>query len=216
MKVLICDDQAIVRDGLEMLLKLEPDIQVVGLADDGAAAVEMVESKKPDLVLMDLKMPVMNGVEAIRQIKARHPDIKILVLTTYDDDEWVFDAIRAGASGYLLKDTPRDEVVKAIRGTVSGKTYVDPSVAGKVLRQASSQQTQPATLITGKLTDREVEVLRLIAGGLTNSDIADRLFLSEGTVRNHVSAILAKLGVADRTQAAVIAIQHGLGPEDNR
>jgi DNA-binding NarL/FixJ family response regulator len=211
MKVIICDDQAIVRDGLEMLLKLEPDIEILGVADDGAAAVEMVEKKTPDLVLMDLKMPVMNGVEATRQIRTKYPQVKVLVLTTYDDDEWVFDAIQAGASGYLLKDTPRNEVIKAIRGTVTGKTYIDPSVAGKVLRQASSHQTQPATLITSKLTDRETEVLRLIAKGLSNTDIADRLFLSEGTVRNHVSAILAKLGVTDRTQAAVVAIQHGLG-----
>ena len=211
MKVVICDDQAIVRDGLEMLLKLEPDVEVVGMAEDGAAAIDVVTKQKPDLVLMDLKMPIMNGVEATRQILAKYPEVKVLVLTTYDDDEWVFDAIQAGASGYLLKDTPRDEVVKAIRGTVTGKTYVDPSVAGKVLRQASSHQTQPATLITSKLTEREIDVLRLIAKGLNNTDIADRLFLSEGTVRNHVSAILAKLGVSDRTQAAVIAIQHGLG-----
>jgi DNA-binding NarL/FixJ family response regulator len=131
-------------------------------------------------------------------------------LTTYDDDEWVFDAIKAGASGYLLKDTPREELVKAIRGTVTGRTYVDPSVAGKVLEQVSSRQTQPATLITSKLTDREIEVLCLIAKGMSNTEISDRLFLSEGTVRNHVSSILAKLGVSDRTQAAVIAIQHGL------
>jgi NarL family two-component system response regulator LiaR len=212
-KLIICDDQAIVRDGLEMLLKLEPDIEVVGMAEDGAAAVDLVAKKVPDLVLMDLKMPVMNGVEATRQIRARYPQVKVLVLTTYDDDEWVFDAVRAGASGYLLKDTPRDDVVKAIRGTVAGKTYVDPSVAGRVLRQASGHQTQPATLITDKLTGREIEVLRLIAKGLSNSDIAGRLFLSEGTVRNHVSAILAKLEVSDRTQAAVIAIQHGLGVE---
>lgn len=153
---------------------------------------------------------MVNGVEATRQIRAKHPGVKVLVLTTYDSDEWVFDAIQAGASGYLLKDTPREELVRAIRGTVTGKTYVDPSVAGKVLQQVSSHQTQPATLITSKLTDRELEVLRLIAKGLSNTDIADRLFLSEGTVRNHVSAILAKLGVSDRTQAAVIAIQHGL------
>jgi DNA-binding NarL/FixJ family response regulator len=210
MRVIICDDQAIVREGLEMLLKLEPDIEVVGVAGDGAAAVEMAAQKKPDMVLMDLKMPIMNGVEATRQIRAKYPEVKVLVLTTYDDDEWVFDAIRAGASGYLLKDTPRNEVLKAIRGTVTGKTYVDPSVAGKVLRQASGRQTQPATLITSQLTEREIEVLRLIAKGLNNKDISDRLFLSEGTVRNHVSAILAKLGVSDRTQAAVIAIQHGL------
>jgi DNA-binding NarL/FixJ family response regulator len=210
MKIIICDDQAIVRDGLEMLLKLEPDIEVVGIAEDGASAVEMVASKKPDIVLMDLKMPIMNGVEATRQIQAKYPEVKVLVLTTYDDDEWVFDAVQAGASGYLLKDTPRDEVVKAIRGTVTGKSYVDPSVAGKVLRQASSHQIQPATLITSKLTEREIDVLRLLAKGLNNMDIAERLFLSEGTVRNHVSAILAKLEVSDRTQAAVIAIQHGL------
>jgi DNA-binding NarL/FixJ family response regulator len=210
MKVIICDDQAIVRDGLVMLLKLEPDIDIVGTAEDGAEAVEMVADKVPDLILMDLKMPIMNGVEATRQIMMKHPEVKVLVLTTYADDEWVFDAVRAGASGYLLKDTPREELIKAVRGTVTGKTYVDPSIAGKVLAQVSSHQTQPATLITSKLTEREVQVLRLIAKGLSNADIADRLFLSDGTVRNHVSAILTKLGVYDRTQAAVIAIQHGL------
>ncbi len=210
MKVLICDDQSIVRDGLAMLLKLEPDISVIGTADDGARVVEMVEKEQPDLVLMDLKMPIMNGVEATRQIRTKHPEVKVLVLTTFDNDEWVLDAIQAGASGYLLKDTPRNELVKAIRGTVTGRTYVDPSIAGKVLERVSSHQTQPATLITSKLTDREIEVLRLMAKGLTNKDISDRLFLSEGTVRNHVSSILEKLGVSDRTQAVVIAIQHGI------
>ncbi len=210
MKVIICDDQATVRDGLAMLLKLEPDIDIVGTAEDGAEAVEMVADKHPDLVLMDLKMPIMNGVEATRQILAKYPEVKVLVLTTYADDEWVFDSIQAGASGYLLKDTPREELIKAIRGTAAGKTYIDPSVAGRVLEQVSSRQTQPATLITAKLTQREVEVLRLIAKGSSNADIADRLSLSDGTVRNHVSAILSKLGVSDRTQAAVIAIQHGL------
>jgi DNA-binding NarL/FixJ family response regulator len=210
MRIVICDDQAIVRDGLEMMLKLEPDVAVVGTADDGAAAVEIVGQKKPDLVLMDLKMPVMNGVEAIRQIRQVFPEVKIIVLTTYDEDEWVFDAIRAGASGYLLKDTPRGDLIKAIRGTMAGKTYVDPSVAGKVLQQATDNQTQPASLIAAKLSERELEVLRLLAKGLNNKEISERLFLSEGTVRNHVSAILAKLGVSDRTQAAVIAIQHGL------
>jgi len=210
MRVIICDDQAIVRDGLAMLLKLEPDIDIVGSAEDGAEAVEMVADKKPDLILMDLKMPIMNGVEATRQIVTKYPGVKVLVLTTYADDEWVFDAIQAGASGYLLKDMPREELIKAVRGTVAGKTYVDPSVAGKVLEHVSSRQTQPATLITSKLTEREVEVLRLIAKGSSNADIADRLSLSDGTVRNHVSAILSKLGVSDRTQAAVIAIQHGL------
>jgi DNA-binding NarL/FixJ family response regulator len=211
MKVIICDDQAIVREGLAMLLKLEPDIQITGIADDGSTAVDMMEKDKPDLILMDLKMPVMNGVEAIRRIKTKYPEIKILVLTTYDDDEWVFDAIQAGASGYLLKDTPRDELVKAVKGTFAGKTFVDPGIAGKVLNRVSSNQTQPATLITSKLTEREIDILRLIARGLGNVDIADHLFLSEGTVRNHVSSILSKLGVSDRTQAAVIAIRHGLG-----
>jgi two-component system, NarL family, response regulator LiaR len=211
MKVVICDDQAIVRDGLVMLLKLEKDIEVIGTASDGSEAVELVEKIQPDLVLMDLKMPVMNGVEATRQIKINHSNVKILVLTTYDDDQWVFDAIRAGASGYLLKDTPRDELIAAIRGTVSGKSFIDPSVAGKLLDMAASHQTQPTNTISEKLTEREIQILQLIAKGMSNTMIAERLFLSEGTVRNHVSSILAKLGVSDRTQAAVVAIQHGFG-----
>lgn len=211
MKIIICDDQAVVRDGLELLLGLEKDLQVVGTARDGAEAVELVSQKQPDLVLMDLKMPGMNGIEATRQIRARFPSVKVLVLTTYDDDEWVFDAIRAGASGYLLKDTPREKVVEAIRGTVAGRAFVDPAVASKLLDQVASRQSQPASLLTEKLTERETDVLRLLAKGLTNAEIAAQLYLSEGTVRNHVSAILEKLGVSDRTQAAVIAIQHGLG-----
>ena len=211
MKIVICDDQAIMRDGLEMLLNLEKDIQVVGLAQDGAEAVEQVAQHQPDLVLMDLKMPGMNGIEATRQIRARYPAVKVLVLTTYDDDEWVFDAIRAGAAGYLLKDTPREEVLKAIRGTVGGKSFVDPAVAGKLLDQVADGQTQPATLITDKLTRREVDILHQLARGLNNAAIAEQLYLSEGTVRNYVSAIFTKLDVSDRTQAAVIAIRHGLG-----
>jgi DNA-binding NarL/FixJ family response regulator len=213
MKVLICDDQALIRDGLEMLLKLEKDIEVVGLAQDGAEAVEQVARHQPDLVLMDLKMPGMNGIEATRQIHTHYPAVKVLVLTTYNNDEWVLDAVRAGAAGYLLKDTPREEVLKAVRGTVEDKTFVDPAVAGKLLGRVAEQQTQPSTLLTDKLTPREVDVLRLLARGLTNTDIAARLYLSEGTVRNHISAIFAKLGVSDRTQAAVIAIQHGLGQD---
>jgi DNA-binding NarL/FixJ family response regulator len=159
---------------------------------------------------MDLKMPGVNGIEAARQIRARFPNIKILVLTTYDDDEWVFDAIRAGASGYLLKDTPRQKIIEAIRGTMEGKSFLDPSVAGKLMDQLAGIQKQPASILAGKLTDRETDVLRLLARGFTNSDIAAQLHLSEGTVRNHVSSILEKLGVSDRTQAAVIAIQHGM------
>jgi DNA-binding NarL/FixJ family response regulator len=211
MKIIICDDQAVVRDGLELLLGLEKDIEVIGTAQDGAEVLEQVAQDPPDLVLMDLKMPGMNGIEATRQICAKFPGIKVLVLTTYDDDEWVFDAIRAGACGYLLKDTPREKVVEAIRGTFTGKSFVDPAVAGKLLDQVSSRGTQPSSLLTDKLTERECDVVRLLAKGLSNAEIAGQLHLSEGTVRNHVSAILDKLGVSDRTQAAVIAIQHGLG-----
>ncbi|HAX68666.1 MAG TPA: response regulator transcription factor [Anaerolineales bacterium] len=210
MKILLCDDQAVIRDGMEMLLQLEKDFQVVGSAQDGFEAVELAAKTQPDLILMDLKMPGMNGIEATREIRKKFPSIKILVLTTYDDDEWVFDAIRAGASGYLLKDTPRQKIIEAIRGTVDGRSFVDPAVAGKLLNQVASNQTQPASILEGKLTERELDVLRLLAKGMTNTDIAGTLHLSEGTVRNHVSAILEKLGVSDRTQAAVIAIQHGL------
>lgn len=210
MKIILCDDQAVIRDGLEMLLNLEQDFQVVGAAADGAEAIELAAQKQPDLILMDLKMPGTNGIEATRQIHTRFPHIKILVLTTYDDDEWVFDAIRAGASGYLLKDTSRQKIIEAIRGTLDGKAFIDPNVAGKLMNQVASQQKQPTSILAEKLTDRELDVLRLIAKGFNNSDIAGQLHLSEGTVRNHVSAILEKLGVSDRTQAAVIAIQHGL------
>lgn len=210
-KVVICDDQAIIRDGLEMLLKLERDIEVVGLAQDGLEALEKVAARHPDVVLMDLKMPGVNGVEATRRIRAQHPLTRVLVLTTYDDDEWVFDAIRAGAAGYLLKDTPREKVVEAIRGTAAGKSFVDPLIAGKLLDQVASEQTRPSSTLTGKLTEREVAVLRLLARGLSNTEIADHLHLSEGTVRNHISAILSKLDVSDRTQAAIIALQYGLG-----
>ncbi len=211
MRILICDDQAIVRDGLEMLMKLEHEIQVVGKAQDGAHAVELAAKYQPDLVLMDLKMPGMNGIEATRHIHATFPQIKILVLTTYDDDEWVMDALRAGASGYLLKDTPREQVIQAVRGTLAGKSFVDPAVAGKLIQQVANPQSKPVTALTGKLTEREVDVLRLVARGLNNADIAEQLHLSEGTVRNYISAILDKLDVQDRTQAAVIALQHGLG-----
>ncbi len=209
MKLIICDDQAVIRDGLEMLLSLEKDIQVVGTAQDGEQALELVAKVAPDLVMMDLKMPGMNGIEATRRILAKFPEVKVLVLTTYDDDEWLFDAIRVGAHGYLLKDTPREQIVSAIRGTLEGKSYLDPAVAGKVMHQASDQHSKPATLLTQKLTDREIGVLQMLAKGMNNSEIANQLHLSEGTVRNHVSAILEKLGVSDRTQAAVIAIQHG-------
>jgi DNA-binding NarL/FixJ family response regulator len=210
MKILLCDDQLVIRDGLEMLLNLEKDFQVVGAAQDGVEAVESAMQNQPDLILMDLRMPIMNGIEATREIHAKIPAIKILVLTTYDDDEWVFDAIRAGASGYLLKDTSRQKIVEAIRGTMEGKSFIDPAIATKLLNHFSSKQTQPTSMLADKLTKRELDVLRLIAKGVNNNDIANQLHLSEGTVRNRVSVIFEKLNVSDRTQAALIAIQHGL------
>jgi len=210
MKILICDDQALVRDGLEMLLNLEPDLNVVATAENGKQAVEMAGKYKPDIVLMDLKMPVMNGIEATQLIREAYPEIKVLVLTTYGSDEWLFDAIRAGASGYLLKDTRREDIINAIKGTFESKTFIDPKVAGQVLKQAAYRQVYSPSEITTKLTKRELDVLKLIAKGFSNKEIAGKLHLSEGTIRNHVSAIFTKLQVNDRTQAAILSIRHGL------
>lgn len=209
-RVLICDDQDIVRQGLEVILSTASNIEVVGVAVDGAEALDLVPELRPDVVLMDLKMPGMNGIVATQRICDAFPDVKVLVLTTYDADEWVFDAIRSGASGYLLKDTPREELIQAIEGTASGKAHVDPDIAGKILAHAARTTPAPKTKIVDELSEREVEVLKLLARGLTNADIAERLYLSEGTVRNYVSAILAKLDVTDRTQAAILALRYGL------
>ena len=209
-KVLICDDQELVREGLKAILGTDPDLTVVGVATDGLDALDMVEAQKPDLVLMDLKMPVMNGVQATSLIRQKYPSVKVLVLTTYDADEWVFDAIRAGAGGYLLKDTPREKLIDAIRQTVAGRTPVDPGVAGKLFTQVAAPNLMPDSTLSRLLSEREKEVLALLAKGLSNGDIAARVFLSEGTVRNYVSSIFEKLGVSDRTQAAVLAIRHGL------
>ncbi len=210
-RVLICDDQDVVREGLQAILKSAPGIEVAGVAQDGAEAIELIPQVKPDVILMDLKMPGMNGIQATRRIRDQFPQVRVLVLTTYDADEWVFDAIRGGASGYLLKDTPREELIAAVKGTAAGKTHVDPGVAGKLFSKIT-QSTPPAadTSIGESLSDRERDVLRLMARGLTNADIAQRLYLSEGTVKNYVSAVFTKLGVSDRTQAAVIALRYGL------
>jgi DNA-binding NarL/FixJ family response regulator len=159
---------------------------------------------------MDLKMPVMNGIQATRIIHANYPEVHVLVLTTYDFDEWVFDAIRSGASGYLLKDTPRDALVSAIEGTVNGKTYIDPSVAGKLFNQISRGFAPVDKQAIQSLNEREMEVLRLLAGGMSNTEIANHIFLSDGTIRNYVSSILTKLGVNDRTQAVVLALRAGI------
>lgn len=209
-RVLICDDQAVVCEGLEMILEADPELEVVGLTYDGSEALELIPKAKPDLVLMDLKMPVMNGIHATREIKKRHPEIKVLVLTTFGEDEWVFDAVRSGADGYLLKGTPRDKLVAAVKGTAAGEAYIDPEVGGKLLAQVARNSTLSETTVTADLSERELEVLKLLAGGLTNAEIAERLFLTRGTVRNYVSAILNKLDVEDRTQAAILAIRHGL------
>jgi DNA-binding NarL/FixJ family response regulator len=166
------------------------------------------------MVLMDLKMPGMNGLQATREIHRRYPEIKVLVLTTFGDDEWVFDAIRSGAAGYLLKGTPRIELLKAIKGTAAGQTHVDPAVAGKLFTHIAQGAAQPETTLDYDMSEREIEVLNLLAHGLTNAEIADRLSITRGTVRNYVSSILAKLGVEDRTQAALIAVQHGLVSKD--
>ncbi len=212
-RIVLCDDQDIVTEGMQVILGTVKDIEVIGVAHDGAEAVDLAAELNPDLVLMDLRMPIMNGIQATREICQTHPEIKVLVLTTYDDDYWVFDAIRAGASGYLLKDTPREQLIRAIRGTVSGDTYVDPQVAGKLFGQIARTASGYVgdTTFGEDLSDREREVLRLIAKGLSNADIAKALHLSKGTVQNYVSNIFMKLDVTDRTQAAVLALKHGLG-----
>jgi len=210
-RVLICDDQWIVCEGLEAILDNVPGLEVVGCANDGTEALEKVERLHPDVVLMDLRMPVMNGVQATRQITAKFPEVKVLVLTTYGADEWVFDALRSGAIGYLLKGTPRENLIAAVKGTAAGESHIDPKVAGKLLKDLSQQQ-DPAerSMLLAKLSERELDVLRLLAQGLSNTDIAKRLYLSHGTVRNYVSAILTKLNVEDRTQAALLATRYGL------
>lgn len=208
-KVMIVDDQALARDGLELIVGASPEIEVIGTADNGANALAKLDDLSPDVVLMDLKMPVMNGVQATRRINEQFPNIKILVLTTFDADEWVVDAIRAGASGYLLKDSPREEIVRAIQDVAEGKTIVSPRITDALYRMVKDGTPTDST-IAKSLNEREREILNLLANGLTNADIAERIHLAEGTVRNYVSAIFAKLDVSDRTQAAAIAWRHGL------
>ena len=211
-RVLICDDQTVVREGLAAILSTDPEIEVVGLASNGHEALELMQDADPDVVLMDLKMPVMNGVQATQHLRRAHPEVNVLILTTYADDQWVLDAVRAGAAGYLLKDTRRGALLDAIKGTVGGKTYLDPAIAGKLTQQVVSgaAPAQRAESQLDPLTEREQEVLNLLAQGHSNPEIADRLHLARGTVRNYVSAILQKLGVSDRTQAAVVAVQRGM------
>ncbi len=210
-KVLICDDQDIVREGLKTILEADEDIRVIATAEDGEDLFRKIESAGvPDLVLMDLKMPIVNGIQATRQLRSRYPKIKVLVLTTYDDDQWVVDAIRAGASGYLLKDTPRIDLIDAVKGTLMGQTFVDPSVAGKMLAMAAGTMPRPIESSAPEIRPREKEILKLIARGLSNADIAAELYLSEGTIRNYASALFNRIGVTDRTQAAIAALRYGI------
>jgi DNA-binding NarL/FixJ family response regulator len=213
-RVLICDDQHVVCEGLRAILSTSPDIEVVGLAHDGAEALELAAIERPDVVLMDLKMPMVNGVQATRELRTRLPGVRVLVLTTYDADEWVFDAIRAGAAGYLLKDSPREALVAAVVGTAAGKTHVDPAVAGRLFNHVAQGAPAPPSALLESLTERERQVLSLLARGLSNAAIAGHLHVAEGTVRNHVSAVLSKLDLADRTQAALLALRCGLVDSD--
>jgi DNA-binding NarL/FixJ family response regulator len=211
-RVLICDDQTVVREGLAAILSTDDEIEVVGLARNGEEALALAAADPPDVVLMDLNMPVMNGVQATQRLRLQHAAVRVLVLTTYADEGWVIDAIRAGAAGYLLKDTRRDDLVAAVKGTAEGKSFLDPGVAGTLMRQMVAE---PAArpVDSGRvetLTERELDVLRLLAQGYSNPEIAQRMHLASGTVRNYVSTILQKLGVEDRTQAAVAALQRGL------
>ena len=208
-QVIVCDDQEIVREGLSTILNADPAISVVATATDGEDLLGKVDRVQPDLILMDLKMPVMDGVMATRQIRQRYPGIKVLVLTTYDDEEWIMAAVRAGADGYLLKDTPSEKLCSAIKDTISGKMHLDPSIAGKIV-QHLGDQIAAVEKIDFDLTERESEILELMAQGLTNADIARTLFLSEGTVRNYTSHLFSKLGVNDRTQAVIAALRYGL------
>lgn len=208
-RVLIVDDQAIVCEGLRVILGASPTIVVVGTAHNGAQALEEAERLRPNLVLMDLNMPQMSGVEATRLLRERLPLIPVLVLTTYDDDAWVVDAIRAGAAGYMLKDIGPAELVAAVEGAAAGRTPVDPAVAGRLFGYIRSGAV-PATASELPLSERERAILRLLASGLTNRAIADRLALAEGTVKNYITTIFAKLDVADRAQATAFAWRHGL------
>lgn len=206
--LLLVDDQRLMRDGLRTLLELEADLQVIAEAENGLQAVESFRQQAPDVVLMDIRMPEMDGVEATRRILAEHPQTKIIILTTFDDDEYVFEALRAGALGYLLKDVSGAELAEAIRTVAAGGALIEPSVARKVLAEFSRLPAASPGEPPADLTEREREILALIAQGLGNKQIAERLFLAEGTVKNYVSSILDKLGVEDRTQAALWAQKH--------
>jgi DNA-binding NarL/FixJ family response regulator len=209
MKVLIADDQRVVREGLATIVESFDGTEVVGLASDGAEALQLVERHSPDVVLMDLRMPRLDGVEATRAIRERHPQVQVVVLTTYADDESVIGALSAGAAGYLTKDAAREDIRRALEAAVAGQALLDPAVQATLLKAAKSQPVRPTTLPDG-LTEREAEVLSLIAEGLSNTEIATRLYVAEATVKTHVNRLFAKTGSRDRAQAAAYAHRNGL------
>lgn len=215
-RVCLVDDQRLMREGLRTLLELEADMQVAGEAEDGAAALKLVAALRPDVVLMDIRMPIMDGVEATRQLLARDPETRVIILTTFDDDAYIFDGLRAGALGYLLKDISGHELAEAIRKVAQGGALIEPSVARKVLAEFSRLGAAQPTGLSGTgapvepLTAREREILGWISKGLTNKEIGLRLSLSEGTIKNYTSTIFQKLNVQDRTQAAMKARELGL------
>lgn len=213
-RILLVDDQALFREGLRTLLSVYDDLTIIGEANNGQEAVTFVAQDQPDVILMDLRMPVLDGVAATRRILAEHPNCRVIVLTTFDDDEHVFDGLRAGAVGYLLKDVPSEKLVEAIRATAAGQSFLQPSVAAKVVaefaRLADAPAPDPQASLVEPLSERELEILEQIANGSSNKEIAQKLYITEGTVKNHVTNILGKLGVRDRTQAAIKAKDMGI------
>jgi DNA-binding NarL/FixJ family response regulator len=206
-KILIVDDHVVVREGLSAMLSRESNIEVVGEAENGAQAIDKADKLKPDIVLMDLRMPKVDGVEAMQRIKEQHPEINFIVLTTYDNDEYIFKGIEAGARAYILKDSPREELFRAINAVYKGESLIEPAVAGRVLDKLVELSHQ------GSVTDlsrREIEVLELIARGTGNKLIADRLNISASTVKTHIQSIFQKLEVNDRTEAVTKALSKGI------
>jgi NarL family two-component system response regulator LiaR len=212
-RVYVADDHAVVREGLVALIDTEEDMSVIGTGKNGEEAVQQVLHYQPDVTLLDLHMPRKGGLEAIAEIKEAQPDARILVLTSFGDDENVFTAIKSGALGYLLKDTPPHELISAIRNVYEGKSALHPDIALKVIRELNQSDDKPLT--EDPLTEREVDVLKQVARGLSNDEIAEILVVSERTVRTHVSNILGKLYLANRTQAALYALREGIASLDN-